>query len=126
MTRRNAYYAAMQQTLSVRKPEASYVVIGAIARELCVEATYNRQPVRLAPHIVYTRHGEVYVDAVTLLREDKPPREEKVRSFKLTGLSGIRATDIPFRRSALYDPSLPRYEGETVFALAPQDTGQDL
>ena len=65
--------------------DSSRSVLEAIARERCIEATYNRVEVRLAPHILYTRHGELYVDAVTILRDGKPPREVKLGSFKLAG-----------------------------------------
>lgn len=101
-------------------PDPSRTVLEAIARERCLEATYNRMTVRLAPHILYTRHGELYVDAVTLLRDGNLPREPKLGSFKLTGLVGLTVVEVPFTRSALYDPQLERYRGETVFAVLEQ------
>ena len=38
----------------------------AIALRKCIRATYNRMTVILAPHILFTRHDELFIDAVTL------------------------------------------------------------
>src|SRR3546814_5044888 len=56
------------------------ILLEAIARKNCIEAVYNRSAVKLAPHILYTRHGEIYLDAVTMARDGKPPREVKIGS----------------------------------------------
>ncbi len=44
----------------------------AIVRQMTVTATYNKGAVTIAPHILYTRHGEIYVDATTVERDGKP------------------------------------------------------
>ena len=36
-----------------------------VALKKCVAATYNNTAFKLAPHILYTRHDEMYVDAST-------------------------------------------------------------
>ena len=82
----------------------------AIVRLLTVTATYNKGTVTIAPHILYTRHGEIYVDAVTVERDGKPPREEKIGTFKLAGLGALRITPRRFQPSALYQPGEKRYE----------------
>lgn len=93
------------------------VLLEAIAKRLCVATVYNRTAVRLAPHIVYTRHGELYVDALTVEREGKPPKELKLGTFKLAGLGQTALTTrlfVPFRG---FDPSDARYAGVTIFAV---------
>ena len=52
----------------------SRLLLEAIALKTCVEGIYNRMTVKLAPHILYTRHDELYVDAVTVERDGTPPR----------------------------------------------------
>ncbi|PAX09775.1 hypothetical protein CKY28_01110 [Sphingomonas lenta] len=99
-------------------PGATPVVLEAIVKQLCVAATYNRQEVTLAPHILYTRHGELYVDGVVLEREGRPPKELKLGTFKLAGLHPLRITARRFERSGLFRPGEPRYRGETLMAVA--------
>ncbi|MGR6328023.1 hypothetical protein ACU5AX_03055 [Sphingomonas sp. XXL09] len=90
----------------------------AIVRMRAITATYNRGAVLLAPHILFTRHGEIYLDAVTLERDGKPPREEKMGTFKLDGLGAPTIVeDRPFFPSTLYDPAQEKYAGLTLLAV---------
>jgi hypothetical protein len=89
----------------------------AVVRRLAVAATYNKGSVTIAPHILYTRHGEVHVDATTLERDGKPPREEKIGTFKLAGLIEPTILDRPFVPSTLFEPSSEKYEGVTLMVV---------
>lgn len=100
-------------------PPAPGLFLEAIARHKCVSAVYNRQTMILAPHILYTRHGEMHVDAVTISRDGAPPREAKLGTFKLAGLRDARLVEQAFRRSTLFDSADPRYDGVTLFAVEP-------
>ncbi|HTU11929.1 MAG TPA: hypothetical protein VMG08_13645 [Allosphingosinicella sp.] len=100
--------------------ETNRIILEAIARGSCVAAVYNRMKVILAPHILYTRHDELYVDAVTLERDGQPPREVKLGSFKLTGLKEIALAAREFRPDPVFDPALERYAGTTLFAVQPE------
>ena len=71
----------------------------------------------LAPHILYTRHGDLHVDAVTIERDGKPPKEVKLGTYKLAGLSAVRITPRRFAPSALFDPAAERYEGQAVMVV---------
>ena len=51
-------------------------IFEAIVLRKCIDATYNRAAVKLAPHIMYTKHGELFLDAVTVERDGRPPRGE--------------------------------------------------
>ncbi|MDB5685151.1 MAG: hypothetical protein JWM75_2849 [Sphingomonas bacterium] len=93
------------------------VILEAIARDLCIRAVYNKSVATLAPHIVYTRHGELFVDALTVERDGKKPREEKLGSYKLAGLSEVEVVERPLTRFRDFNPRDPRYEGVTIFAL---------
>jgi len=95
----------------------SPIVLEAIALHKRLTATYNRQQIVLAPHVLYTKHGELYLDAVTLEREGQPPREEKLGAFKLSGLHDLALVEQPFAPSRLFDPRDARYEGVTLFAI---------
>lgn len=89
----------------------------AIVRQRAVTATYNKGVVTIAPHILYTRHGEIFVDAVTVERDGKPPREEKLGTFKLDGLGDPTLTDQPFTPSALFEPEAEKYVGVTLMGV---------
>ena len=95
------------------------VVFEAIVRQQCIAASYNRTEVTLAPHVLYTRHGELYVDGVVLLRDGRPPKEEKVGAFKLLGLGGVRLTPRRFAIHPLFAAGLERYRGETLMMVEP-------
>ncbi len=97
--------------------DTSRLFLEALALRKCVAATYNRMAVQLAPHILYTRHGELYVDAVTLERDGRAPAEMKLGSFKLAGLHEPQLVDRRFAPQAMFDPSQDRYAGTTVFAI---------
>ena len=97
--------------------DTNKTVLEAIALRKCLEATYNRQRIRLAPHILYTKHDQLYLDGVTLERDGKPPRELKVRAFKLDGVGDIALTDREFDRQPVFNPDEERYQGKTLFAV---------
>jgi hypothetical protein len=97
--------------------ELNKIFLEAIALRKCVAAQYNRMQVKLAPHILYTRHDEMFVDAVTIERDGNPPREIKLGSFKLAGLTEVKLGDQSFEPAPVFDPSAPRYEGSALFAV---------
>lgn len=94
-------------------------LFAAIVKQLCVNATYNRDKVVLAPHVAYTKHGELYVDAITVARNGMLPREEKLGSYKVTGLGEPKLTGRAFAVSSLYEPDAERYVGATLVAVEP-------
>ena len=98
--------------------EASRILLEAIALRTCIEATYNRMKMRLAPHILYTRHDELFIDAVTLQRDGRPPREVKLGTFKLAGLREVALAGQPFQPAPVFDPRESKYAGVTLFAVA--------
>ena len=100
-------------------PDSTPTVFEAIVKRLAISATYNRGEVTLAPHIIYTRHGEIYIDAVTIERDGKPPKEVKLGAFKLAGLAPLRLTARRFERNPLFDENDPKYAGVTLMAVEP-------
>ncbi len=92
-------------------------ILEAIVRRLCVVATYNRGSVVLAPHILYTRHDVLHLDALTVLRDGRPPREQKMATYRFTGLSDVCITTDPFSPSTLFEPGAERYAGVTLLTV---------
>lgn len=93
------------------------VLFEAIALRKSVSAIYNRAHVELAPHILYTRHGEMYLDAVTISRDGQPPREIKLSTFKVSGLRELALAAGTFRPQPPFDPGAEKYAGVTLFAV---------
>lgn len=98
-------------------PIAQLVVV-AISKKLCLTATYNKTVIRLAPHILYTRHDDLFVDAVVLERDGAKPKLIKLGAFRLSGLGGLALTPVPFDRSETFDPANPNYVEKIVAIIA--------
>ena len=93
------------------------VVLEAIVKQQAIAGTYNRTDVTLAPHILYTRHGDLHIDALTLERDGRPPKEVKIGTFKLTGLGAIRLTPRKFKASELFNARDAKYVDVAVLAV---------
>jgi hypothetical protein len=98
-------------------PDTVPIVFEAIVKQQAISATYNRGEVTLAPHILYTKHGEIYLDALTIERDGAPPREAKIGAFKLSGLNRLRITPRRFTPSELFVPGEAKYDGVTLLAV---------
>ncbi|HKT16270.1 MAG TPA: hypothetical protein VJR87_12795 [Allosphingosinicella sp.] len=92
-------------------------IFEAIVLRKCIDATYNRAAVKLAPHIMYTKHGELFLDAVTVERDGRPPREVKLGTFKLAGLRDISVDRRMFEPEPAFDPNDEKYAGVSVLAV---------
>lgn len=92
-------------------------MLEAIATRVCVTATYNRDEIVMAPHILFTKHDEVHADGVVLERNGAPPKEPKVGTFKLSGLHDVAVTDRSFVPDPLFDPNAEKYAGVTLFVV---------
>ena len=116
--------SAPRKTLSIKpaiaddanlpRTPAADIVAEAIRRKLCVTAVYNKTAMQIAPHILYTRHDEPFLDGVVMLREGKPPVELKLGTFKLIGLNSLSLTAENFEVQPLFDPADAKYEGVTL------------
>lgn len=92
-----------------------------VALKKCVSAVYNNTSFMLAPHILYTRHDEMYVDAVAVQKEGIAPRETKLGTFKLSGLTDVKVADMHFKMSEVFDADAEKYDGTTLLAIEPAD-----
>jgi hypothetical protein len=111
----------MTLTLEQEPPEApanpTVLFFEAIVRMRCIDATYNRTRMVLAPHILYTRHGALHLDAIIVSRENMLPKEVKLGTFKVDGLSGLRLTERAFEPNPDFEPEAEKYVGETLMAV---------
>lgn len=92
-------------------------IFEAIVKQRCVTATWNRDRVVLAPHVIYMRHGEMFVDAVTVARNGMLPRQERLGTYKLSGLAELKLTARDFVVSTLFEPAAERYAGAALMSV---------
>lgn len=101
--------------LSLRKPdpqEAADLIREAIEHQVTASAIYNRTRIVFAPHALYTRHGDHHVDAVVVERDGQAPREQKVGTYRLSGLKALKLTAMTFEASEAFDRDASQYSGE--------------
>jgi hypothetical protein len=70
----------------------------------------------LAPHVIYTKHGDLFIDAVAIDRDGKPPKEVKLGTFKLAGLNDLQLTARSFPANPLFHANDAKY-AEALMAV---------
>lgn len=89
----------------------------ALHHGLCLRWTYNRVVMRVAPQILCSDKGELFVDAIAIEKNGAAPEDLKLGRFKLIGLSGLAMTSEPLEPIETIDLTDIRYR-ETVVARA--------
>lgn len=92
-------------------------ILEAIALRRQLAARYNKLDLVLAPHVLYRRNDSYFIDAITLLRNGEPPREAKVGSYNLAGLSELAVLDEGFEVHPLFNRMDPKYRDNTLFMI---------
>jgi hypothetical protein len=83
--------------------EPRMTLMEAIARKQTVAARYNGEQVRLAPHLLFERRGDLFVRALNLSKNWRADEEPRLGQFKLAGLAATELLDEEFA-------PLPDYE----------------
>jgi hypothetical protein len=92
-------------------PDRAEILCQAIAKRVCVTATYNGQAITLAPHIVFTKYDDQFLGAVTVEQDGKKPKVNKLGTFKLAGLNDLTLTQQPFEPRRSFRADDPQYAG---------------
>ena len=108
---------AMQQT-ALPEATSEKTVIEAIARLRLIVARYNGSEMRLAPHQLFVRHGDLFLRAFNPMKNWRSEEERRLGSFKLAGLSDIRLTEEEFEPLPDFDTAPPREDDQHLFAVA--------
>jgi hypothetical protein len=75
---------------------ANAIVAAAVRNRRCLRGTYNGGSVVIAPYMLYERHDILHLAAVTLARDGKPARADKLSVYRLPGLTGVELTGESF------------------------------
>lgn len=62
-------------------------MIEAIAQKRAISARYNGSVMKLAPHALFERHGELFICALNMGKAWRTEQERRLGQFKLSGLS---------------------------------------
>jgi hypothetical protein len=89
----------------------------AIARKLTVSTRYNGEALKLAPHLLFERHGDLFVGALNMSRNWRAGDERKLGHFKLNGLGMTELMDETFIPLPSSLTVAPRSEDVVIFAI---------
>jgi hypothetical protein len=92
-------------------------ILEAIALRHCLGARYNKLALVLAPHVLYKRNDSFFIDAITITRDGQEPREPKVGSYNLAGLSELEVLETTFQEHPLFNRMDPKYRDNTLFMI---------
>jgi hypothetical protein len=94
------------------------LLLEAIALKKCVAVTYNNVQMTLAPHILYSKHDALFIDAVAVERGGQVPKELKLGAFNLAGLKDLVLTERHFEPMHVFDATAAKYDSVTLFAIS--------
>lgn len=97
----------------------------AVARSRTVTGRYNGEIMHLAPHLIYERHGDLYVGALNLDKNWRSPEERKLGHFKLSGLDMVELSDDAFEPLTRDHLAPPREDDTLVMAIALDELAAD-
>lgn len=89
------------------------IVMEAIARKRLLAANYNGLRIDLAPHLLFERHGDLFVSALNLGKTWRSDEDPRLGQFKLAGLGAPEVLEAEFEPLPGYSPEAPR-ETDTV------------
>jgi hypothetical protein len=89
----------------------------AIARQQIVVTRYNGQKIRLAPHLLFERHGDLFVGALNLDKSWLEDHERRLGQFKLSGLGAAELLDETFDPLPSFEHAAPRADDTLLLAV---------
>jgi hypothetical protein len=97
--------------------EARLKLMEAIARQRAVTARYNGADMKLAPHLMFERRGDLFVSALNMSKNWRSEDERRLGHFKLDGLAMTELTDECFDPLPSYEATAPRPEDTLLLAI---------
>ena len=93
------------------------VLFEAIARKRAVTAQYNGVQMRLAPHVLFERRGDLFLSALNMTKNRRSDDEKRLGHFKLDGLGETILTDEGFDPLPSFEPNAPQPDDTLVLAI---------
>ncbi|MEO5587148.1 MAG: hypothetical protein ABIQ81_05595 [Novosphingobium sp.] len=92
-------------------------VMEAIARKITVTANYNGSSIKLAPHLMFERHGDLFISALNMTKVWRSEDDRRLGQFKLAGLAVTELLDEAFDPLPTYRPETPRSDDTLILAI---------
>jgi len=89
----------------------------AVARRKIISARYNGSMMNLAPHLIFERHGELYMTALNLGKVQSLSDGPRLGQFKLAGLKEPVLSEESFEPVPAFDAKPPRSDDMIVLAI---------
>lgn len=105
------------KTLAKSSIDPRMVLFEAIARKRAVTAQYNGVQMRLAPHILFERRGDLFLSALNMTKNWRSDDEKHLGHFKLDGLGETILTDEGFDPLPSFEPNAPLPNDKLVMAI---------
>ena len=92
-------------------------LVRAVVERRRVVVTYNSKRLCLEPHLLFFRHGEPYLLANNIAKQQLPDGETKLGQFKVAGLTEIILETDTFSPVAGFDGLPPRADDAVVMTV---------
>lgn len=93
------------------------IMMEAIARRRRVTARYNGAMLDLAPHLMFERHGDLFISALNINKKWRSDEEPRLGNFKLIGLDAAEVLDEEFEPIPSFTPTPPHDDAILVLAV---------
>lgn len=92
-------------------------LLEAIARRRRVTVKYNGAVLDLAPHLMFERHGDLFISALNINKKWRSDEEPRLGNFKLMGLNEASVSDEEFDPIPSFTPQPPHDDAILVLAV---------
>lgn len=89
----------------------------AIARKQVVAARYNGDLIKLAPHLLFERRGDLFTSALNMSKSWRADDERRLGQFKLSGLGAIELLNERFDPLPSYEAEAPRSDDTLILTI---------
>ncbi len=89
----------------------------AIARKRAVAALYNGTTIKLAPHQIFERHGDLFLSALNLSKNWRADEERRLGQFKFAGLKDVQLLEDAIVALPSYNGALPRPDDVLILSI---------
>lgn len=79
--------------------QVEQLCLRALRLRRCISASYNRGTIVIEPVLLFREHEAAFLLARTVLRDGTPPRESKLGSFRLSGMTQVGLASASVERS---------------------------
>ncbi|MFT4053438.1 MAG: hypothetical protein QM681_02945 [Novosphingobium sp.] len=96
--------------------DSRLTIMEAITTRRFVQARYNGAVIRLAPHLMFERRGDLFISALNPEKGWRSDEEPRLGQFKLAGLADTQLTSESFELLPSFEGSTPREDDVAILS----------